>query len=260
MAERRKRIAELNKSRIKPSKYHENFFKSFFRATSLMHTCLRLMNGDSNLIEEAKRNYVVSLVSILETYYRDLLIHVLDKDKSNLESVISNIKEKKTLLDISKMLQEEIAFHEYVASHFKFQSIEEVEEVFSPLFPPQGYLKTIEDHVHDCYILGKSPDCVKLAVPEGWRKNFAFLFRLRHRLVHDANSPCDVPPSKMAELETLTLMVCQFTTFLIDTRYGKTMALEKDGKPAFFIVEDFLRDDWEIADEGGGGYVVTSKP
>ncbi len=259
MPEKKNRIRELKTSRIKPSKYLENFFFSFFRATRLMHECIKSMSSNQNLVEEAKRNYIISLVSCLETFYRDLLIHILDKDKVKLENVMLKIKEKKTLLDIYKMLQEEIGFHEYVASHFKFQSIEEIEDVFSALFLPGGYLKAIGDHQHHCYILSKSPYPVVLTLSKEWRKNFAFLFEVRHRLVHDANSPCNIPPSKMAELETLTLMICQFTSFFIDQQYGKTMALEKDGKPAFFITDDFLADDWEIG-YGGNGYRVISKP
>lgn len=258
---RRKLINELKTSRIKPSKYFENFLDSFSRATRLAHYIHRFFNHDQLLTAEAKRNYIIALASCLETFYRDLLVHVLSKDSSHLESLTAKIKEKKTLLDIYKMFEEKIEFHEYVASHFNFQNVEEIENAFGVVFLPDGYLRSLEQHRHSCYILSKSDDPIDLALPLGWRKDYASLFRIRHKLVHDSNAPCDIPSKHIATLENLVLMICQFSSFMIDEKYGNTLALKKNGKPAFLIVDDFLSDDWEISgDDKGQSYIVDSKP
>jgi hypothetical protein len=246
MGEKRSKIKELKKTRVKPSKYLDNFILSFSKAALFIHSCIEHVNDSEVLMHEAKRNYIISITSRLETFYRDLLIHVLNNDKSHLEKIVSMVTEKKKLIDIHKMLEEKITFNEYVASHFKYQSIEAIDKTFSILFRPKGYLESLESHKHSCYTSYSGSKLVELTLPDNWRKDFAFLFSLRHKLVHDSNAVCDISPSKMATLEALALMIGQFTGFLIDKKYGKTVALEKNGLPVFITIEDLINKNWRV--------------
>jgi hypothetical protein len=86
-------IKERKQSRGEPSWYLVNFLRNFARARSLMHSCIRQMSTDKLLIEEAKRNYMISMTSALETFYHDLFVYILEKDDSILEDILADIKE-----------------------------------------------------------------------------------------------------------------------------------------------------------------------
>jgi hypothetical protein len=61
----------------------------------------------------------------------------------------------------------------------------------------------------------------------------------------------------MAEIEGLVLLIAQLTAHNIAQRYAGKGALVMAGEPVLFLVEDFLRTDWELCSEEGIGISVV---
>lgn len=242
-------IKERKQSRGQQEWYLLNFLRNLARAAKLMHACLRQMNTDKMMIDEAKRNYIIAMTSSLETFYHDLFIYVLEKDRSLLEDILGDIKDKPTFAEIHTLLKDGVSFPEIAASMVKFQSIEELDRSLSKLFPPQGYLKTLDTYEHICAIPSRTSDLVIMTMPEDWGKDFSDLFKNRHAFVHDANLACDIAGRQMAKLETLVLQIAQFTSGLITKRYYGEALLTEKGVPAFLIIEDLISDDWEVVED-----------
>ena len=191
------------------------------------------------------------MTSSLETFYHDLFIYILEKDEPLLDEILADIKEKPTLVEIHTLMKDGVSFAEIAASKVTFQSIEEVDRSLSKLFPPHGYLSTLDTYEHVCAIPSRTSDLVKMVMPEDWRRDFSDLFKNRHALVHDANLACDIPAKRMAKLESLVLQIAQFTSGIIVKRYYGE-ASPQEGIPIFLIIEDLISDDWEVVEDEKG--------
>ena len=209
-----------------------------------MHRCIAQMRDKPDLIQEAKRGYIVALTGSVETFYHDLVIHLLSQDSALLQKALAGVKEKFQLGDIHGLLAENISFPEMVAAHMNFQSLEEIERVLENVFPPGGYLDALSSFEFICAIPARSAGVAKVRLPSKWRGEFAELFKIRHGLVHDANLPCDVTHSKMANLEALVLQIAQMTAGLVSKLFQ--VAPPSGTLPAFMLIEDLIAEDWEI--------------
>jgi hypothetical protein len=123
-------IIDRKKTRDQPQKFLMNFLGNFSQAAALMHSFLPASDENDSLLREAKKNYLISMVSCVETFYHDLFVHILENDKKILESILNSIKEKPTLSEIYNLQKEGISFSEIAASKMTYQSIEEVESTF----------------------------------------------------------------------------------------------------------------------------------
>lgn len=241
------RIEELRSSRGQTVWYLSNFITNFSRAASLMHLIIKELRDNKFAFQEAKRNYIISMASVLETFYRDLFIHVLEKDKLVLSTVLLEVKKKPNLVEVLSLFERNISFPELAASCFSFQSIEEIDRTLDLIFQPKNYLKTLSIYEPIFVIPSKSHIPVKMKLEEGWEKEFKNIFLYRHSFIHDSNRQCEIPSIEVGRLETLVLLVAQFTAAMVSQKYGFS-GFSMNGEIAFFIIEDLISDDWVVSE------------
>jgi hypothetical protein len=249
-------LKELKSSRGNPSDFLMNFIFNYSRASTLMHKCLVVMLKEKykqNLMKEASRNYIISMASCLETFYRDMFIHILKQDKSLLSDVLTDIKEKKTLSEVHELSKEDIDLSELAAYHFKFQNVEEIERSMVKLFEPKGYLKSVNDYEHICTFFSSGLEIKKIVLPKKWQRDLSHIFQNRHKLIHDASSKFSIPLNEMAHLETLVLAITQISAAIVAEKFNvNLLRISKKGEeikpgtpPLFLTIEDITREDWE---------------
>lgn len=136
-------IKQWKKSREQLGTHLLNFLANLSKAALLMHACLRAFRKDESLMESAKQNYVISITSCLETYYRDLFIDVLHKNESLLEKMLLEIKGGKEssprLVEMYYFHKGGFSFAEIATSYFRFQAIEEIDGSVSKLLHSFAY-------------------------------------------------------------------------------------------------------------------------
>jgi hypothetical protein len=247
-------INELKKTRQKHNQFLLNFLANFSRYAILMHQCLDKFRKDHKLIQEAKRNYLISLATALETFYRDLFIHCLEKDQIILHAVTDKIREKYTLTETLEFSKEKISISEISATHFSFQNIHEIDAAMT-LILSDNYIKVLDKYEHECVIPSKCVGLVNIGMMEQWQKSLGDIFEHRHALVHDANLECSVSPVQMAQLETVALQVAQFTTAIVLRKIDQYGIM--DGVPVFFIISDLIADDWAVVEEYEQDHILS---
>ena len=139
----------------------------------LKYQCEIKFSHDNLLIYESRKNYIVSIVSAIETFYRDLFIFCLENDKNFFLDKISK-EEKYKLYEIHKYITNEISFSDIVADSHSFTNIKNINQAFSGFFE-KDYTKEIcscEEHV----IILSTGEFKKINLQENWVQVFNQLF------------------------------------------------------------------------------------
>lgn len=248
------RLRELRETRGGLDQALMNFFANFAECAVATHTCLPLAGGTPALMQHLKRSYVISLVTVLETYYRDLLVQAYEADAKLRRTVARKQKQKAPVADVYESVAGGIGLPEWLVSDIRLQSREQIESALEPVFAPTGYFDAVDAYTGLWTIPSASPQPVVAAMPEGWRKDFAELFQRRHQYVHDANCRCEMTGGAMARTEQLVLLLPQMTSVILSERFGKgPLLVSNQGLPTLLTINDVLGEDWEMADDEGAG-------
>lgn len=244
-------IRDLQLTRGEKSVFLANFIINFARGARLMHKILPQFKNQEPIIQEAIRNYIISIASCLETFYRDIYVYVLSLDETILERVLPDLKTKTTIADIHSLLKDGVNFSEIAASEASFQSVAEIDSFMSKLFTPKSYFEELDTYSLDCLIPARSIRA-KMELHAQWRSEFAAIFNYRHSLVHNANKSCLVDFPEIQKLEALALTVPQMTTELIAKKFPISGVFRMEGSPVLFLIEDMVAEDWENSDDKVG--------
>lgn len=227
-----------------------NSLSGMFSAILLMHSCLDKFRSNKKIILEAKRNYVISLAGILETFYKDLFIYILEKDKTALETILSNKNDDTyKLKDLYELVNHKISFAELAAYRFSFQDIGNINNNISLLNVFQNdYFTTLQEH-NEVFFVPSIGKLTKIALPQNWQKMFNAIFTNRHSLVHNRNKSCEISNTQMSEYELLVCTIIQLTANLITQKYDPKSVVMTTGHPVFFSVNCMMLHDYCIASD-----------
>ena len=242
-------LKDLKATRGEERAYLANFIVNFGRAAYLMHHTLAQFRERRALMQEATKNYVVSMASCLETFYRDFLVYVLSLDETTLERILPELKGKTTYGDIHSLLKEGLTFSDIAVAEARFQSLAEIDSFMSRMLFPKNYLEELSSFSLDCIIPSRGKRGAMILWKD-WRLEFASIFAHRHSLVHDANKPCTIDFPEIQKLEALALTVPQITAELVAQKFPVKGTLRGNGWPVLLLVEDVIAEDWEFGVQG----------
>ena len=202
----------------------------------------------SEYLQTFIRLYVISLVSCLETFYRDLFRYLLDNPQIEFQSRKISRQKLKEMLDAG------LDHNDVKAEAPSLQNIESITQTLDPYFSPVGYLASISQGLI-CKIPSKSNTVARFNFRENWHEDFKNLFLFRHIFVHDANSPSDLTVKKIQNLETLALLLPQLTIWKLDKEIPRLVVSgeDKSSYPVLLLVDDVASDDWEVEENGSSG-------
>ncbi len=221
-----------------------NFLKNISYSIRLARFTLA-NKPSSEFLKTFIRLYVISLVSCLETFYRDLFRYLLDNPKIEFQA------RKISPLKLNELLDAGLEHNDVKAEAPSLQNIESITQTLDPYFSPTGYLASISQGLI-CMIPSKSNSLVQFNFQENWHEDFKNLFIFRHRFVHDANSPSDLTVKKIQNLETLALLLPQLTMWKLDKEKPRLVVSgdNKSSFPVLLLVDDIASDDWEVKEDG----------
>lgn len=156
---------------------------------------------DSGIRNEARKNYIVNIVTALELFCVESIIQRKGKWNNEGATLLLNDKEKVSLIElieiikIGKVLKEDL-----IIKYYSFQNAQIVNKVFSNLIgeikgsdkQPQFFINLISMNINDSDFGGKTID---KKMPD-WYENFNRLFETRHKIIHEDLST----PIKKSEL------------------------------------------------------------
>jgi hypothetical protein len=250
--ERTERLRSRRKNRASSPIYHLNFLCNFARSARLVHSSLKVFRADEDLLGEALRQYMISMTSCLETYFRDLFVALLEADKFLLQRLFERGKRAKQLAKLRATEPSDIPTAELVGELIKFQNLFGIDQALSEVLHPLRYVDTLTSTEFACIIPSRSPKLASLRLWPQWQSQFSGIFDHRHEFAHDANARSALSISEMPRIEATALIVPQLTTLLVAQRLGATFSQLAIGDlvPAVLLVDDLIADDWHVVPNG----------
>ncbi|MEC0234871.1 hypothetical protein P4H71_11085 [Paenibacillus kribbensis] len=256
-----KLIQELNDlqlSRNKIDEFHYNFVTNSSRYVIFMHEILQTESNDK-LIMVPVSQYIVSLVTCWETYFRDLFVFLLEMDSEFLEDVVdlNNIQ-----LNHEELILNNVKPSEFVSKFFNFQNFQDTEQALSPLFENKDFFKTVSEYQRPFILINKRKiGTISLSTLfNNWYETIIEFFEIRHKIVHDANYRIVVTNKFISTAESICILlpqiIGQFVSekyniprLVIDINNGNIESVTERSSEeigVIFTVQDMTAKDWII--------------
>jgi hypothetical protein len=231
-------------TRENPEWFLTNFLSNVSTAALLMRACMKEFRTQDLIFREAIRNYVISLVGALETFYRDLFVHIYAERPALVSQIVRRIARGRTV----RLSHPTLTEVEMASAVISFQRLEDVDIALSPLVTNgTSYFEAITGYKAVCAVPSRHANAVRVSLSPDWKKPLEQLLSDRHRYVHDRNADCDSRPEFMQVAETVVLMLGQLTGLYFLESAG-LLRKPEDGLPAFFLIDDLTASDWEAYD------------
>ncbi len=166
---------------------------------------------DDNLItiSYAKQQFIISMVSAIEHFFKDLLIDLIDEDLVD----ISELKDKYKLNDIIKLKKGNVSLGELVAKNYNFQNLNEINKIYSKILKSKININ-FYDKLREII---KTPeyerDISYLRLTEDFYKIIRDVIEFRHKCIHDSELFFEI------DLETLKKFSHEIQSFALATAW-----------------------------------------
>lgn len=164
---------------------------------------------DLKLKMDARKNFIISCIIAVESYFKDIVQTLLEKQKiQEKEKVKELLKGKITLGDVHLLLKENPTLGELIAISHSFENLESINSVLSNILldKDSGFLEKIETYEAELFkeiqsLYKKEALILKRDFPD-WRKDLSEIFRLRHEYIHhmNFNARAGPKPNKVGKL------------------------------------------------------------
>jgi hypothetical protein len=252
-----KQIIELRNSRNNIEDYSFNFLINIYRHSALIHKIIEI-RLEEDLFEVATSQYLISLVSCWETFFRDTFIFISSKDANFRREIIKLVGVNQEVLE---SLEQDNLIDDFLSKSFNFQNINDIESSFDPIFGKQMFI-TVGNHVFPYLGLnGKiaSNFCYETISPN-YIELINRVYEERHKITHDANYRTNIEIDFIQKAEASFVVFPQlFAIWMADkmhlpltTNDDKVHISVNQGQvvaPYIFTIKDILSTDWVLVPE-----------
>lgn len=246
-------LSELGKTRGNLEDFESNFLGNYSEKCNLIHYQLK-NKIPKELFDTSCNQYIISLISCLETFFRDISVFCLNLDKDLRNELINDLKiNNQNLKGLSSL---EVS--EFLTKCLNFQNFEDVNYIFSKILK-KDFLNEFEHFIiRKCAIGGNIVNNLSLKkIYSKWKELLFGSIEKRHKIIHDGNFKEKTNIQEIKKIEFFVLIIPQMITYWFSKKIKmKYIVLEfsKEEKiPMFFSVEDVLSDKWELCREGDIG-------
>lgn len=203
---------------------HDNYLLRLNKSGLLLETVLEA-TSNSETRTEARKNYIVNLVTATELFCIETIIDHRGKWKEHGLANLLNKKETLSLNDVFDLLKIGNVTKEHLLINFySFQNLNAIDKVFSFLTGEIAGETTFKflDNLIKIKISEEEfnrPTTIEAAMPD-WAKYFSLLFETRHRVIHeDINAPISKGDlKKMIDASDYFAWAC-FVRFELEQRF-----------------------------------------
>lgn len=232
-----------------------NYEISQIEPITLIHFILK-QKPEKEILNFAIKNYIINLISLWETFFRDLFVITMKLDSNFKNYIVKNYL--KLNQNCNNDPDEEI-----LALSSNFQNLNDLNETFKFLFNNEDILNVIGKNKQDIfmppYIIEKFSINQSF---ENWQDKIKKSFNLRHKFIHDANFKYDFNIKDIKEIEILFNLVPKIFINMIADKYKlqKFVAYIEDKQVKYIhyadngfryisTINDILSSDFGIVDE-----------
>jgi len=190
--------------------YLYNYNISQNAPVQLMHFVLK-KKPSKEILNYAIQNYYINLVSLWETYFRDLFLLVINQDVEFGNYILTKF---------TKGSSEEFAEEELLALVGNFQNLEDISKAFSRVLDNCELLDYIGSYRTNVFFPDKFiEDFILDKYFENWKEKVREVFYLRHQFVHDANYNHEFNLHDTSEIEGLFNLVPKVFSIIVADKY-----------------------------------------
>ena len=236
-------LKELRETRKSIDDFVSNYLINFERNAKLMHFVLKNPSTPKSIKNTAHQQYLIALVSSLETFLRDIFVYINSVDQDF-------FFKKNNKIDLPNI--DDISLAEFISKSFNFQNLEKISAAFQELWDEDFLKRICTSEISPCGLNGEIYQALSIAgIFPNWAEILKTIIENRHRAVHDANYRNTVSVKITQQAESLFLLIPQVGTHLIADKYNlPTMTLSMNNSDKFrylFSIHDLLAEDWHVA-------------
>lgn len=244
----KKQLKELNSNRNEINEYLNNFLRNYSVYASTMHSRIT-RNDDLEQIKVASYQYLSSIISCWETFYRDVFVFLLSIDENLKNETVRKLKLSDSAI---QTIQDEVDINNYLAKSYNFQNMEDIKDAFSPIFDLDIFEKTAKDD-----FLTFSPQknqeyyfLLEMIFPD-YMEMIENALEIRHKIIHDANyiRQASFNVSYFQKTETLFLLLPQVLSKLLSDKYNLEVLFIRNDVGCYyylFTIDDLISNDWIV--------------
>lgn len=149
-----------------------------------------LESSNSKIVKNhLKRYIVIRIVTILESFFKDLVVDLIDDFNSKYDDLFGESIVSLPLSSLDDIHGKKITKGQIISASLNLQKISDIDEVFSTLIVP-NFLKTLKS-----YKISKPSN----SFTQNWDK-FSHIFDLRHDVVHNYETIVNYSNKQMREI------------------------------------------------------------
>lgn len=247
-----KLLIEVDSKRVSRGdvkEFSSNFIRNFYKSYSLL-IFIRDNCKDDEIRRTALGQHVISLVSICETFLRDVFNFIVTIDPNFKKDIIStyNLKMKNPIPNVV------LEIDEILSEYFNFQDIRDIEYAFKPMIIEEDFFNTIGNFVLPFYS-HKTEEvrkfCLNISI-SNWKELFNEIIKERHKTTHDANYITKLDIDNFERYQKVMFYFPQVFTFWISEKYSLpyfALHIKDMGSIPYILRLEDLSEDWEVVEE-----------
>lgn len=229
--------------------YFNNFIRNFSKSYALF-LFVKEKSEDEEVQKTALAQHIVSLISICETFFRDIFTFIVTIDSQFKEEIITsyNLRIKSSVPDI------QVNIEDVLCEFFNFQNIDDIELAFKPMIIGDNFFDDIGNIVLPFYNHKEDTIqkfCLNVSIAD-WKDLFDGIIRERHNITHDANYSIQLNINHFERYQKIILYFPQVFSLWISSKYKLPYIVlhigDKGDIPFICKLEDLL-SEWEEVKE-----------
>lgn len=179
------KLLEKREGRLDRTQSIQALYEKINRAKMVLHFVQSAPNNSKGrrMKSEARKQFIISLVTAFETYTGDLVVELIDNNRVNLNpKLLEGISAKYNIKEINDIIKNKLTIGELICDNLNFQRLDSTFEYLSRLFN-RNFPKVLEENKFQ--FKNTKGNIVTITLRKGFIKNLESIFRLRHQFVHE---------------------------------------------------------------------------
>ena len=209
-------IIKRRENRIGKSKQPFDNYLTKWRIASDLLWKINEKIESKELLQESRRQYIISMITALEVFLKDKFIELIDKNKLDYKNVAKRTK-KFTVEEIGIIIEKDMSMGEIIAEYFNFQNLDSIDNAFSDLFNCNFFNELKK---YRWYYTGTQND-EYIQIDGDFYPKLKHWIDLRHDFVHDINFQVNITDDNIHRLDSDFIVFVEIINSVIENNLSK---------------------------------------
>lgn len=188
----------------------------FFVFLKKLYVAERLVNRthskihDPQLLRESKGQFVVSCITAMEVYFREMMRKAIDEKLLDVPRLPGAKEPRFSYTELEWIKKKAVSIGEIICHDYNFQNLHEINEAFEIVIG-DNFVKSLRSYRYDC------PNHGEEQIRKDFYERVQSLMKLRHSFVHEVNFKFNL---SLLEIRDMVDALFHFVDFADALLYG----------------------------------------